>query len=117
MNARKNADVAESSVGIMMHPNHPMYRRFRVEVTQAQNFSQKEGPSLLSLSLFFLLSLPSLLLLTLLVLFFLHVLGFVFIFSFVFSLSSFFCGDMLFVMVYRVERSTRDLVLLMLGLL
>ena len=42
MKARKNATVADKIVGIIRHPNHPMYSLFSVDVTHEQNFFQKD---------------------------------------------------------------------------
>jgi hypothetical protein len=36
-NATMKAVIAVSRQGIIRHPNHPMYKRFSVDVTQATN--------------------------------------------------------------------------------
>ena len=41
MNAMMNTEAAVSSVGIITTPNHPMYRRFSVEVIQLQKFAHR----------------------------------------------------------------------------
>ena len=48
MNAMMNTEVAVSSVGIIRTPNHPMYRRFSVEVTHSQKRAHSEVDSRLS---------------------------------------------------------------------
>ena len=48
MNAMMKHEVAVNNVGNIKQPNQPMYKRFSVDVIQAQKRSQIDTPSRLS---------------------------------------------------------------------
>jgi hypothetical protein len=48
MKAMMNTEVAVNNNGIIHTPNHPMYRRFSVEVTHSQKRAQRLDASRLS---------------------------------------------------------------------